>query len=103
MNDFGITLTPSGKGLTFAVRVTPRAGRTAIAGARANALAVRLAAAPVDGAANDALIGLLAETFARRRRDITILSGHTSREKRVAIAHLTESQFEACLNDILDA
>jgi uncharacterized protein len=85
-------------GLIFAVRVTPRAGRTAIAGLRGSALAIRLAAAPVDGAANDALI---AETFDRPRRDVTIVSGHTSRDKRVAIAGLTESQFAERLNDIL--
>jgi uncharacterized protein len=88
-------------GLTFAVRVTPRAGRTLIAGVRGNALAVRLAAAPVDGAANDALIAFLAETFDRPRRDITIVAGSTSRDKRVAIAGLTESQFVERLNDIL--
>ena len=88
-------------GLTFAVRVTPRAGRTAIAGLRGNALAIRVAAAPVDGAANDALIAFLAETFDRPRRDITIVAGSTSRDKRVAIAGLTESQFVERLNDIL--
>lgn len=88
-------------GLAFAVRVTPRAGRTSIAGVRGSALAIRLAAAPVDGAANEALIAFLADTFDRPRRDITIVSGHTSRDKRVAIAGLTESQFTERLNDIL--
>ena len=88
-------------GLTFAVRVTPRAGRTTLAGVRGNALAIRLAAAPVDGAANEALIAFLADTFDRPRRDVTIVSGHTSRDKRVAIAGLTASQFAQRLNDIL--
>ena len=81
----------------------PRAGRTTIAGIRGNALAIRLAAAPVDGAANEALIAFLADTFDRPRRDITIVSGHTSRDKRVAIAGLTEDEFDARLNDILNA
>lgn len=81
----------------------PRAGRTTIAGVRGNALAIRLAAAPVDGAANEALIAFLADTFDRPRRDITIVSGHTSRNKRVAIAGLTEAEFDARLNDILNA
>jgi uncharacterized protein len=81
----------------------PRAGRTTIAGVRGNALAIRLAAAPVDGAANEALIAFLADTFDRPRRDITIVSGHTSRDKRVAIAGLTEAEFDARLNDILNA
>lgn len=87
----------------FAVRVVPRAGRTAIAGVRGDALAIRLAAAPVDGAANDALITFLAQTFDRPRRDVTIVSGHTSRDKRVAIAGLTEAEFNARLDDILNA
>ena len=81
----------------------PRAGRTTIAGVRGNALAIRLAAAPVDGAANEALIAFLADTFDHPRRDITIVSGHTSRDKRVAIAGLTEAEFDARLNDILSA
>jgi uncharacterized protein (TIGR00251 family) len=98
-----IPVFPGRSGLTFAIRVIPRAGRTTIAGVRGNALAIRLAAAPVDGAANDALIAFLAETFDRPRRDITIISGHTSRDKRVAIAGLTESQFAERLNDILSA
>ncbi len=90
-------------GLAFAVRVTPRASRTTVAGVRGNALAIRLAAAPVDGAANDALIAFLSDTFDRPRRDITIVSGHTSRDKRVAIAGLTEADFDARLNAILNA
>ena len=88
---------------TFVVRVIPRAGRTAIAGVRDGALSVRLSAAPVDGAANAALIEFLAEVFDRRRREVTIKSGHTSRQKRVTIDRLTQSEFEARLNAILDA
>jgi uncharacterized protein (TIGR00251 family) len=81
----------------------PRAGRTSIAGIRGNALAVRLAAAPVDGAANDALVAFLADTFDLPRRAVTILSGHASRTKRVALAGVSESQVTARLNDILSA
>ena len=98
-----IALSPTRFGLTFAVRATPRAGRTAITGIRGDALAVRLAPSPVDGAANDALIALLADTFNCPRRDVTIVSGHNSRDKRVAIARLTESQFAARLNAILNS
>jgi uncharacterized protein (TIGR00251 family) len=68
------------------VRVIPRAGRTAIAGVRDGAILIRLAAAPVDGAANAALIELLAERLGIPKRDITIASGETSRSKRVRIA-----------------
>lgn len=101
-NQLQIPISHSPSGLTFLVRVTPRAGRTAISGVRANALAVRIAAAPVDNAANEALAALLADTFDRPRRSVTIVSGHTSRDKRVEITGITESEFVARLNAILN-
>lgn len=69
----------------FSVRVQPRAGRSALDGAHAGALKVRLAAAPVDGAANDALIELLAESLEVPKRAVTIVSGETSRTKVVEV------------------
>lgn len=84
-----IPLSSGRDGVAFAVRVVPRAGRTGIAGARGDALLVRLAAPPVDGAANDALIAFLADMFDCPKRDVTIVSGQTSRDKRVAISGLT--------------
>jgi uncharacterized protein (TIGR00251 family) len=99
-----IPLTRIADGVTLRVRVIPRAGRTGVAGTREDALLVRLAAAPVDGAANDALIGYLSELFDRPRRDITIVSGHTSRDKRIAVAGTTEAaiarQLEAALRTL---
>ena len=80
----------------------PRAGKTAIAGVRAESLLVRLAAAPVDGAANDALIAFLADLFDRPKRDVTLVSGHAARNKRVAIAGLTEDAVAACLRAALE-
>lgn len=70
------------------VKVIPRAGRSGFAGLRDGALLVRLAAAPVDGAANDELIALLAKTLKIPKRDITIVSGERSRSKRVRISGL---------------
>ena len=70
----------------IAVRVVPRAGRSGFAGLRDGALLVRLAAAPVDGAANDELIALLARTLHLPKRDISIVSGERSRSKRVRVA-----------------
>jgi uncharacterized protein (TIGR00251 family) len=72
-------------GAILTVKVIPRAGRTAIAGTRDNTLVVRLAAAPVDGAANTALIDLLSETLGVPKRQITIVSGEKSRSKRVKV------------------
>ena len=64
----------------------PRAGRSGFAGLRDGALLVKLAAAPVDGAANDELIALLAKTLKIPKRDISIVSGERSRTKRIRIA-----------------
>jgi uncharacterized protein len=74
------------------VRVIPRAGRSGFAGLRDGALLVRLAAAPVDGAANDELIALIAKTLRIPKRDITIVSGERSRSKRIRIAGLDRDQ-----------
>ena len=73
-------------------RVIPRAGRSGIAGLRDGAVLVKLAAAPVDGAANDELVALLAKTLRIPKRDIAIVSGERSRSKRVRIAGLDRQQ-----------
>jgi uncharacterized protein len=70
------------------VRVIPRAGRSEIAGIRDGAVLVRIAAAPVDGAANAELIDILSRHLKVPKRDITIISGEKSRAKRVRIAGL---------------
>ena len=89
------------KPLTLQVRVTPRAGRTAVTGMRGDVLLVRLAAAPVEGAANDALIALLSKVLDVPRRDLAIVSGERGRDKRVAVVGLTSDQLRHKLSDIL--
>ena len=74
------------------VRVTPRAGRSAVAGVRDGILLVKLAAAPVDGAANDALVALLSEVLDIPKRSIRIKSGARSRTKVVEIDGVTEGE-----------
>ena len=71
------------------VRVIPRARKTEVAGERGGALLVRIAAPPVDDAANDALIEFLALRLRVPRRAIRIVSGQRGRLKRVAIAGAT--------------
>jgi uncharacterized protein len=84
------------------LRVIPRSPRTAITGKRGEAIVVRLAAPPVDGAANDALIGFLATTFGRPRRDVRIVGGEKSRDKRVVIEGISEDDFSSRLAAILN-
>jgi uncharacterized protein (TIGR00251 family) len=79
------------------VRVIPRAGRSGFGGLREGALVVRLAAAPVDGAANDELVALIARTLRIPKRDVTIVSGERSRSKRVRIDGLDAAHVIATL------
>lgn len=72
-------------GVRFAVRVQPRASRSEVCGVHGEALRVRLAAPPVDGAANDALVALLADELDVARRAIRIVSGESSRSKTVQV------------------
>ena len=79
------------------VRVIPRAGRTALAGMREGAVLIRLAAAPVDGKANAELIAFLATLLDLPKRDVTIVSGEKSRQKRVRINGVTAEAVRARL------
>jgi uncharacterized protein (TIGR00251 family) len=67
------------------IRVIPRARKTTFDGERDGRMVVRLAAPPVEGAANDALIAFLSEHYNVPRARIRILSGERSRNKRVEI------------------
>ncbi len=71
--------------LKFKVRVVPRASRSEIVGEHDGALRVRIAAPPVDGAANDELVRLLARAFGVPRGAIEITAGQTSKLKTVRV------------------
>jgi uncharacterized protein len=72
-----------GGALVFAVRVSPRASRTAAAGAHDGALKVRVAAPPVEGAANEELTRFLAKSLGVPARAVSIVGGHASKSKVV--------------------
>ena len=82
-------LEPAPDGVIVAVRVVPRASPAGPVGVRDGAMLVRLASPPVDGAANDELIALLARLLGVPRRAVTIVSGARSRTKRVKVAGVT--------------
>jgi uncharacterized protein YggU (UPF0235/DUF167 family) len=73
-------------GASLLVRVIPRAGVTKISGIRDGRLLVRLAAAPVDGAANDALVALLSKSLGVPARHIAVTAGQRSRNKRITLS-----------------
>ena len=71
--------------LTFHVRVVSRASRSEIVGDHDGALRLRLTAPPVDGAANEELIRILARALKVSRSSIAIVSGPTSKLKRIEV------------------
>jgi uncharacterized protein (TIGR00251 family) len=73
------------EGVAIAVRVIPRAGRSGLAGTRGDALLVRLQSPPVEGAANEELIDVLARALQVPKRAVTIVAGDRSRQKRVRV------------------
>lgn len=67
------------------VQVQPRASRNAVLGWKAGALKVALTAPPVDGAANAALVELLARVLGMKKRDVSVVAGLASRKKVVEL------------------
>ncbi len=76
----------SGGALTFRVRVVPRASQTAVAGEHDGALKVRVAAPPVEGAANAELTRFLAKRLGVSASSVEVVGGHTSKTKVVRAA-----------------
>jgi uncharacterized protein (TIGR00251 family) len=90
-----ITIRSVARGVRFEVRVQPRASRSEIAGEQEGALRVRLAAPPVNGAANEALVALLADLLGVPKRDIHIVTGMTSKRKLIEAHGVTPEQVHA--------
>lgn len=87
-----LTVTGAADGVRFDARVTPRASRNVIEGVREGRLVIRVTAPPVDAAANDAVVTLLAETLHLARRQVCLVAGERSRTKSFVITGLTDSQ-----------
>ena len=93
----GFVVTARATAVRFAVRVQPRSARVGVDGAHGDALRVRVQAPPVDGAANDAVIEVLADALGVARRAVRIIAGDASRSKVVEVAGLTEREMRARL------
>ena len=70
----------------FRIRVIPRASKSGIVGEFDGDLKVRIAAPPVDGAANEEVVRLIAKAFERSRADVAIVAGHASKTKRIRVS-----------------
>lgn len=87
--------------VSILVRVMPRAPRTEISGLRNGALLVRLAAPPVDDAANDALVDFFARVLKCPRAAVQLASGARSRDKRVRITGVPLADVAAAIRRML--
>ena len=76
-------------GLLLAVKLQPRASKNEIIGALGEELRIKVTAPPVDAAANEALVRLLAETLDCPRGKVELIRGHTSRHKIIKLHGLT--------------
>lgn len=77
------------------VRVQPGARRTALAGWFGDHPKIAIAAPPVDGAANEALVAWVARFFGTRARDVRIVGGATSRTKRLEVEGIADAELLA--------
>ncbi len=90
-------LRPAAGGVSLAVLVQPRASRTRVAGEHDGRLKIQLAAPPVDGEANAALLAFLAAALEVRKADVAIERGETGRRKTIRVAGVDAAAVAAAL------
>ncbi len=93
-----IPLRESGEGVSFTVKVQPRAKRNAITGVAGDALKLALTAPPVEGKANEACVEFLAALLKVPRASVTIVAGRSGRSKRVRVVGASAREVEARLH-----
>lgn len=91
----------TGADLELTVHAQPGAKSTAIQGTHAGVLKIRVSARPVEGAANDALLAFLAEALQVPRSRCVLVSGQTSRQKRIRIESPDRAHVEQVLTSWL--
>ncbi len=84
-------LVADGNGVTLRLHIQPGAKKTEVVGLHGEALKIRLAAPPVDGKANACLIGFLADRLGVAKSSVRLVSGESSRAKRVRIDGVDQS------------
>lgn len=94
-----LALTEHADKVVIPVRAAPRSGRNTLDGVVEGALRVRLAAPPVEGAANKALIVFLAEVLGVPKRDLAITTGEHGRHKLISVRGLTGAKVRERLNE----
>jgi uncharacterized protein (TIGR00251 family) len=82
--------------------VSPGAGRSAVVGRHGDALKVRVGAPPERGRANEAVVQLVASVVGAKPKDVTLVSGDTSRSKRVAVKGVEPDDIGRRLDDAIE-
>lgn len=77
----------------FNARVAPRASKSAIVGELDGALKIRIAAAPIDGAANRELVKVLSKKLGVSKSAIEITGGQTSKLKQIRVSGINQAEF----------
>jgi uncharacterized protein (TIGR00251 family) len=90
-----ISIRQSNGGVTFAVKVHPRAKKNAITGELGNALKVSLTSPPVEGRANEACIEFFAKLLKLPHGSVTIASGQTRRGKVIRVSGLSAAELRS--------
>jgi uncharacterized protein (TIGR00251 family) len=90
-------LRSDGDGVILTLHIQPGAKKTGVAGPHGDALKIRLAAPPVDGKANAALLAFVAAKVGVGRTAVELVSGQTARAKRVRVAGATPEAVRAAL------
>jgi uncharacterized protein len=95
-----IALHETAAGVSFAIKVQPRARRNAVVGELGGAVKIALTAPPVDGRANQACIEFLVELLSLPRSAIEIVSGQSSRSKVIRVAGISVQQLRVLLQRV---
>ncbi len=81
--------------ITLTLHIQPGARKTEFAGLHGDALKIRLAAPPVDGKANEALLKFIADTLGMAKTAVSLKSGSTSRRKVLELKGVDRAAIEA--------
>lgn len=101
MSGLDDAITRHDEGAVLAIVVAPRSGKTAIDRVEADAVRIRVAAPPVDGAANTALLRYLADVFDRPKSSVRLISGATGKRKRVLIGGRSPADVAARIRELV--
>lgn len=91
-------LKPHPEGVCVSVKLQPRASSSEVGEVLAGELKIKVTAPPVDSAANEALLKLLADTLGCPRRAVQLLRGRTSRHKQILVQGMTSEAVRARLS-----